>query len=196
MGCLTEKLAANILKDCDNLSVIGIETDVQIIPLSDIDRTATTFDASNRLLVTNLALKAGKTAYKLEGVKQLNGYNWEFVPGDDQTLDKYRHVFSGVIVTPSVENRLSASNLAAGEAYAIVVNKKYKGADSDDAFLLLGYYNGLYVTEMTENSRESDANILFTLSSKDTSLEFEAPRVVKEGDYDTTLTAFNNGFAA
>ncbi|TYP71483.1 hypothetical protein [Aquimarina intermedia] len=194
MGCFTDKLTEDIVNDCDNLSISGIESDVLLVPHSDFNKTATTINATNRMLVDDLVLNAGTTGLKLEGIKQTQGYNWEFVPSEE-TVDKFRHLFDGMIMTPSAANRLSASKLAKGQSYLVVVHKRYKGANKADAFLILGWDAGLYVTVMTENSRESDSAIKFTLSSKDDTLEYDMPRVLLESDYDTTLTAFNNKFA-
>jgi len=194
MGCATDRISADLLADCNNLTISGIEADVVLIPLSLIDKTASVLDPTNNLLCTNLVLKADSVGLKLEGIKQLNGYNQEFVLGDSQTPDKWRHVFSGVIMTPSTANRSEASKMTKGESYVIVVNKKYKGAGSADAFLILGYEAGLYVTEMTENSRENNAAILFTLSSLDEMLENDMAKNLLDTDYDTTLTAFTNMF--
>lgn len=195
-NCFLDSLSDDILNDCDNLSIGGIESDILIIPHPAVDKTASAINADNRILLDELALKAETIAYKLEGVKQLNAYNYEFVPGDENTLDKWRHTLTGVILTPSAANRLQASKLGKGESYMVVVNKKYKGADSEDAFLVLGWDAGLYLTEMTENSKENDAAINFTLSSKDQFLEKDMPRLLLETDYDTTLLAFNNKFAS
>lgn len=196
MGCLTDKLAADIAVDCDNLTVGGIESDILLFVHSDVDKTATTFDATNPLLCTDLVLKAGATGYLLEGVKQTNGYNTEFVPGDDQTPDKSRHTVRGRILTPSVENRLQANKLGKGVSYMAVVNRKYKGEDSEDAFLLLGWDTGMYLSVKTESSTENDGAILLEMASKDSLLENDDPKVVLDTDYDTTLLAFNNKFAA
>jgi len=193
-NCFLETLAADILNDCDNITKSGIETDVILIPRKLIDFTASTISGTNRMLITDLTLASG-TGFLLEGVKQLNGYNWEFVPSEE-TVDRYRHVFTGVIMTPSAANRLAFSQLAKGEQYVVVVNKKYKGADQEDAFLVLGWDTGLYVTAATENDKEVDSAIQFTLSNKDAELEDEAPRILLETDYATTLTAFTNKFAA
>jgi hypothetical protein len=194
MGCLTDKLTANIAIDCLNLSIAGLESDVVVIPRSDFDRAASTVNATNDILLDLLACKAGSTGFILEGVKQLHSTNSEFVPSDE-TLDKFRHTFRGVILTPSAANRLQASKLAKGESYVVVVNKKWKGANDADAFQVLGYDAGLYITEMTEGSKDNDAAILFTLGSKDSSLENEMPRNLLITNYATTLTAFNNKFA-
>ncbi len=193
-NCFLESLSSDIVNDCDNITKSGIETDVVLIPRKDIDFSASTVDQTNRMLITDIVLKAQTTGYLLEGVKQLNGYSWEFVPSEE-TIDRYRHTFNGVIMTPSAKNRLEMSKLARGEQYVAVVNKKYKGADRKDAFLVLGWDTGMYVTAQTENSKESDAAIQFTLSNKDNELEDEAPRIVLDTDYSTTLTAFNNKFA-
>lgn len=195
MGCLTDKLSADIIVDCDNLSFSGLESDVILIPRTDFDRTASTINATNNILLDNLTAKSGLTGFLLEGVKSLNSTNSEFVPSDE-TVDKFRHTFRGIIVTPSAANRQQASKLAKGQSYVVVVNKKWKGASDADAFQVLGYDAGLYLTEMTEGSNDNDANILFTLASKDASLETEMPRNLLMTDYETTLTAFNNKFAA
>ena len=194
MGCLTDRLAADLTNDCDNLTISGLETDVVLIPHSVVNKTLSVLDGTNRMLLTNLESNSGGTGYVLEGVKQLHGYNWEFVPSEE-TTDKYRHTFEGVIMTPSAANRLQASKLAKGESYLVVVHKRYKGAASADAFLVLGWDAGLYITAMTENSKEADSAIKFTLSSKDDSLEHDAPRILLETDYATTLAAFVAKFA-
>lgn len=193
MSCFTEELSEDILIDCLNLSKAGIETDVVIIPKKYIDYAGSTINATNRVLLDELVLLAGNKGVKLEGVKQINGYNWEFVPSEE-TIDRYRHTFTGVVMTPSAANRLAASKLAKGEQYVIVVNKKYKGANQADAFLVLGWDTGMYLTAMTENSKEVDSAIQFTVSNKDGELEDEMPRILLDTDHTTTLTAFNNLF--
>lgn len=194
MGCLTDRLAADISNNCDYLTIAGLESDVVLIPHSLVNKALSTINGTNRMLLDNLEATTGNTGYLLEGVKQLHGYNWEFVPSEE-TTDKFRHVFEGVIMTPNAANRLSASKLAKGESYLVVVHKRYKGENSADAFLVLGWDSGLYVTAMTENSKEQDAAIKFTLSSKDDSLEHDMPRLLLETDYATTLLAFNGKFA-
>ena len=118
----------------------------------------------------------------------------EFVPGDD-VLDKWRHTYDGVIASPTTENRLEASKLAKGEAYLVVIRKRFKGANGEDEFIVLGWDTGVYITVMTENSREADGMFKFTLSSKDKYLEYDMARNLLETDNATTLLAFNNKFA-
>ena len=64
-------LGADIQKDCLNRSQIGIEVNALIINFDDIDRSASVVDATNPLLITNIALVATKTGFFVEGIKQV-----------------------------------------------------------------------------------------------------------------------------
>ena len=75
----TGNLTADITFDCINAPIGGIEQNVVLINKDDIDITATTIDAANRLQVTGIQLKPGKKGYKLTGIKQANGKAWELV---------------------------------------------------------------------------------------------------------------------
>ena len=189
-----EKLAADIIKDCDNKPVGGLEVSAVLINLDDIDKVATTFDATNDLIITNLATKSATTGYLLEGIKQTNGASWEFVEKED-TFDGYKHLFAGVILTPSAANKKLMAQLASGGRYVVVVEKKFKGALSVDAFEVLGYNAGLKVKTAIWNSKESDGVIKFELASDDGYEEPEMTRNLLETDYDTTATAFTGKFA-
>ena len=194
MGCFTDKISADIAIDCDNIAIGGVEDDIVIIPHEDVDKTVSIINASNRLILDDFAAVSGKTGFLIQGVKNAQGFLAEFVPSEE-TLDKWRHSYDGVIATPSAANRLQASNLTKGVPYMIVVRRRYKGAAKADEFAVLGWDAGLYVTAMTENTRESDGMIVFTLASKDSSLEYETYRTLLDTDNATTLTAFNNKFA-
>jgi len=194
MGCFTDKLSADILVNCDYLGIAGVEDDIVLIPHSDLDKAASTLNATNRMLFDDFACKSGKTGFLLEGIKQVQGFLSEFVLGTD-TLDKWRHVYDGVIASPTKENRLLASQLAKSEPYIAVIRKRYKGENGEDEFIVLGWDAGIYITLMTENSREQDGMIKFTLSSKDESLEYDMVRNLLDTNNETTLLAFNNKFA-
>ena len=194
MNCLTDKITADIAINCDHLAIAGIESDILLVAHEDIDWTATTYDATNSMIISDLVLKAGKTGFVLQGVKQTNGFNSEFVPGDDQTLDKHRHGIRGRILSPTAVNIEQANKLTKGTPYVAVVNRKYKGVDSKDAFIFLGKDQGMYVSVMTINSNENDSAILIEMASKDGMLENDLPRIVLDTDYDTTVTAFANKF--
>tara|TARA_B110001452_G_scaffold266516_1_gene273603 strand:+ start:1000 stop:1590 length:591 start_codon:yes stop_codon:yes gene_type:complete len=194
MGCFTDRLAGDIIVNCDHLGIGGVEDDVVLIPHNDLDKTASPMNSSNRMLFDDFACKSTKTGFLLSGIKQVQGFLSEFVPGSD-SLDKWRHVFDGVIASPTTANRLQVSKLAKGEPYVVVLRRRFKGNDGADEFLVLGWDAGVYITVMTENSREQDGMIKFTLSSKDESLEYDMVRNLLDTNNATTLTSFNNKFA-
>lgn len=186
-------LTADILFDCANAPIGGIEQNVILIKKEDIDTAATTTDASSRVLVTNLQLKPGKTGFLLTGVKQSNGKAWELVKKENAP-DKFKHTFSGVIFNPSAVNKQQADSLSKGAKYVVVIEQVWKGTDSADAFEILGLSSGLELMTMTNNSRENDNMILFELASADGYEETTMPRTLLDGDYTATKTAFNNKF--
>jgi len=189
-----DKLSADIQKDCDNKPKAGIEVDVVIINFDDIDKVASTLDATNDLVITNLATKTGTQGYKLEGIKQVNGVSWELVK-KEESFDAYKHLFSGVILSPSAENKLALASILSGGRYVVVVEKKWKGTDNLDAFEVLGWDSGLVASTAVWNSKEADGTIKFELSSEDGYEENEMSRNNLETDYATTKTAFDAGYA-
>jgi len=189
----TGSLTADILFDCANAPVGGIEQNVLLINKDDIDMTSTTVDATNRILVTNLQLKAGKTGYLLSGVKQSNGKAWELVKKENAP-DKFKHTFSGVIFNPSAENKLQADSLSKGAKYVAVVEQVWKGTGNKEAFEVLGFSSGLELTTMSNSSKENDNMIMFELASADGFEEVTMPKTLLDGTYTATKTAFANKF--
>lgn len=193
MADCTGKITADILKDCDYLPVGGLELDVVLINEDDINRDAVTFDNANRLKMTNLQLKSGKTGYKISGVKQSNGKRYELVKKENAP-DKFKQFFSGVVFAPSAANKLQLANLTVGARYIVVVEQKWKGASNAEAFEVLGYNSGLELATLTNNSRESDNAILFELASPDGYEEPNPPYTLLETSYAATKTLFTNKF--
>lgn len=189
----TGNLTADILFNCSNAPVGGIEQNVILINKDDIDVVNTTTDATNRVLVTNLQLKPSKTGYLLSGVKQSNGKAWELVKKENAP-DKFKHTFSGVIFNPSAANKQQADSLSKGAKYVVVIEQVWKGTNSEDAFEILGLTSGLELMTMTNNSKENDNMIMFELSSSDGYEETTMPRTLLDVSYAATKTAFTNKF--
>lgn len=185
-------LTADIIKDCENKASGGLETNVVIIRRSDIDYTASTYDKATGT-ITNLATKSGATGYSLEGMNQVFGASSELVP-KETSFDKHKHLFKGVILTPSAENKLSANNMT-DDLHVVIVEKLYKGISQADAFEVLGWQRGLKISAMVWNSQENDGTISFEASSIDGYEEDTLPINLIETDYATTKTAFDGKFA-
>jgi hypothetical protein len=197
----TGHLTADITFNCANAPVGGIEQNVVLINKDDVDLTATTVSADNRLQVTQIQLKPGKTGYKLTGVKQSNGKAWELVKKENAP-DKFKHTFSGVVFNPSLANKIQADNLSKGGKYLAVIEQVWKGSGNADAFEVLGYNSGLELVTMTNSSKENDNMIMFELASADGFEETTMPKTYYFADaangtpsgYAERKTLFDNCF--
>ena len=189
----TGKLTDDILFDCAQAPVGGIEQNVILINWDDV--LSITPDANNRVLITDITLKPSKTGYLFTGVKQSSGKAWELVKKENAP-DKFKHTFSAAIFNPSAANKQQADSLSKGSKYLAVIEQVWKGADNEDAFEVLGADSGLELMTMTNNSKENDNMILLSLASADGFEERTMPKTFLDGTYAATKTAFTNKFAA
>ena len=190
-GLLTD----NILNHCENAMVAGLEVDVLFFNTTDINRVATTFHATKKTLMTNFALKAGKTGLLIEGIKQVNALKSELVK-KEMSQDKWKNTFAGVILQISTDNKERLLEMSQGANLAVVVQLKWKGANSADAFQLAGFDCGLELQTATWASNENDGTWGFELASVEGYEETRPLITILDTDYATTLTAFNNKFAS
>lgn len=192
MADCTNLITAGFTIDCDALPIGGLESDLVIINRADVDVDSVTFDASNRIKMTNLQLKSGKTGYGVAGVKQSNGKLYSLVVKEN-TYDKFTHGIRFTIFNPSAALKLQLQNMVGG-SFVAVVNQKWKGVDNVDAFEVLGYDAGLKLSVVTNDSNANDNSILVELASESNFEERNVPYTLLETDYATTLTAFGNKF--
>ena len=186
-------LTTDILFDCDNAPKGGIEVNVLLFNKEQIDISAVTFDAANKLKMTNFQLLSGNTGVLLKGVKQVQGLSNELVK-KETSIDAFKHLFSGVVLTPSVANRLQLQSLSEGASIVAMVELKWKGSGNTEAFIIGGYDAGLELNVLKWSTTENDGTIAFELSSVD---GFEEPKQVMtllETDYTTTKAAFDAKF--
>lgn len=186
-------LTSDILFDCDNAMVGGIEVNVLLFNHKDIDKSAVTFSATNKMVMTNFQLKASKTGFLFQGVKQVNSASFELVKKEFGP-DKFKHIFAGTILNFSAENKERLMEMSEGSKYAVMLELKWKGALAVDAFQLFGYESGLELNVATFGTNVNDAVITIELSSADGYEEAKPAFTVLETDYETTLTAYGNKF--
>lgn len=190
MSCIGE-LNKDLLFDCANPPSQGIETNVVLINSKDIDRTLSTTDADGNI---NIVLKAEKTGFFIEGIKQINSFNYEVEVNDD-SLNKVIHRFIGRIYDLSPANKDQINAFIDGANVVAVVENKAKGADNKNAFEVLGYDNGLELSEGGKNSAENDGAFTLNLASNPLALEARVPKTFLDTDFDTSKTAFENKFS-
>lgn len=187
-------IAGDILNDCLNSSIAGLEANVTLFNIEDIKKSSTTFDALNPLKVTNFELNTGKTGYLLESVKQVHLLKYERVK-KELGNDKFKHTFSFRILNPTVENRNKLFEMNGGY-FAVMVEAKWKGANNAEPFLLGGYDSGMQIQVETYASNENDGTIAVELSSVDGYEEPKPLMTFLDTDYQTSKTLFNNKFSA
>ena len=183
-------LAADIERDCDNTPIAGLEVNVLFFNMADINKALTTFDVTTDLLMTNFDLLTGsKSGYLIEGIRANNfKATYELVKTD--YANSYKHLISGVILNPSVENRKALESMASGGKFVAIVEKVWKGVNSEDAFEVYGYSSGLKGATVVFNSAENNGVITFEMASEDGYEEPRMPYNVLETDYATTAAAF------
>ena len=184
------KLTEDLSYDCDNIPASGIEVDVVLINIQDIDRSSTTLAAG---VVTNLQLLSGTVGVAIQGIKRVFNYTNTIVVREDGA-NMHQHAINLRITNMSAENRVEIEKLINTKGIVAVVEKKWKGTDNGDAFIVLGLDRGLRFSEGVENSEEADGAFTFTLQSLEAELEPKGPAVLLETDYATTRTAFAGKF--
>ena len=187
-------LTGDILNDCSNPAIAGLEANVILVNTGDIKKSATTFSATNSLKVTNFELNAGKIGSLLESVKQIHALKFEYVK-KELSNDRYKHTFAFIILNPTAENRKILHEMNGGY-FTVIVEAKYKGADSEEAFLIGGYDAGMQLQVMTYASNENDGTISVEMSSVDS---YEEPKPILtflDTDYETTKALFDAKFTA
>ena len=190
----TGKITANIVLDCENTPVAGLETNIVIINKDDIDYANCTFDPVITTRQTALKLFAGKVGFSISGVKQSNQKSSELAPVENMP-NKWKHEYVGQIFNNSAENKMQLANLGLGGKYVVVIEQLWKGVANKDAFEVLGYKSGLILTESKNSSIAGDNTWSLKLSSE---AKYEEPKppytLLQANSYAATKTAFTNLF--
>ncbi|WP_462250433.1 hypothetical protein [Ekhidna sp.] len=197
MSC-TEKIAADILRDCDNNPPVkGLEQNLLIINWEDLAKSGISLDASNpKELIDGLTLNSGTSGFLFEGIqsKQNIKHANEFVTNEN-TQNGLRHILPELIwADNSKAGRAELNKMKNGRFY-IISERLWKGADSADAFLFYGYLIGLEMVIVSDESNENDGLPVVTFQTPEGFYEPNVPHLLLDTDYATTKTAFGNKFA-
>lgn len=188
------KIGKDVVYDCNNRSVQGIEQRLVLINESDLIASGITFDVLlPNSLITGITLVTGKIGYEIEGIKQIMNYSNSLV-ADDNSEDGVKHSITGIkIYDPSEDIRNEINKYIAGAKVYAVLERKWKGVDNEHAFLFFGLKFGLMLSEMKDDS--ADGVISISLSTYGKFKEPYLPHIYRDTDYPTSLTTFNNKFS-
>lgn len=158
MSC--NKIASDIAHQCVDKLKLGLKDKATFINLDDIDKTACTFDANNKLICTSIVLKTASPAlraFTVEGYNYSNEHDTALAKG--KFIDSWDHNFRFRIFdnTPEVKAWI---NDAAGSRFAIIIENNYSNINASPAgttvFEVLGFENGLEIAEAVRNSTDED----------------------------------------
>ena len=189
---LFKKLTANIVYDCSptGRAKAGLESKAVLINKSDLDLTALTQSGAT---ITNLSLKAGKTGFSIDWIKQLGNTTSAFAV-NDSSVDSFTHLFACRVFGQGANDAERIKELSEGE-FVVVVESKWKGANNLGAFKVYGVESGLKMSEGNSTSLENDGSFVFTLSSLEGFGESYPWQVLLETSYVTTKAKFDDLFS-
>ena len=108
-------ITQDILKNCDNPPVAGIEQRLVLINTADLLANGITFDPTlPRALITQLALVVGKIGYEVQNIKQIMNYTNSLEASEDSE-NGVIHQLNGIrAYDPSEQARNEINNFVSG----------------------------------------------------------------------------------
>lgn len=194
-GVCDNVIKRDIVANCDDPIVPGLEQEGVIINRKDVDFSTVAFNATRKNVIETLALKEGKKAYKVValGSTPFTGTNTALATGT------YRNTFTNIVNMVILANDPDVCNdiidgLANGE-YVVILENKAKNLlkeenPGDSAFQIYGYYQGLKAAELSNDKYSEDTDGGWSVSLQETKVPKSALFYYKT-DYDTTKTAID-----
>lgn len=180
-------IAANILNECDANLITGVNDTIILLPFDDVDKTLSTFDVSNKSLITNLVMKAGKKGYVVEGKNFSNDVDTAMVKGKYQSEFEHNimfRIFKIDAVTKSWIHTLANNRIM------VVVNNNVISGKEANRYEIFGWDQGLELNELTRNQSDSETKGAYVLKMgcDETNKESRLPATVFKTDVATTAT--------
>jgi len=192
MEC-SNKITTEVLYSCLDAPIMGVENaSIVLINKEDIDESASTSDGAK---CTAIVLKSGATGYKFEVAKSdLISASSAFAPSSED-IQGHTHTVSLRIMNPNAEAAERFNELQNGR-FVAVVETRYKGTDQLDAFKVYGRHAGLEMSEGTVNTNENSGSLVFSLATKEGTVEPYPYNIFIETDYATSKATYDSVFAS
>jgi hypothetical protein len=189
----SDEVTQDILYDCADKPKRGLDNGKGVlINWDDIDRSASIQAGA---LIPDLVLKAGKTGFSVEWFKDLASMNSAFAPNAED-VDGFLHNWLCRLPNSSTDNAERAKELA-NSRYILVAETRYKGVDQKSAFKVMGWDNGLKLSEMTWNTLENSGSVPYTAATEEGDVESYPYNTFLEGDdYAVSKATFDSLFAS
>lgn len=188
MAC-NKKITKDVLFNCADAPIKGLSgSKAVILNWDDVDKAGSTVNGA-----TISDLVATSTGFKIEWYKELASVASSYV-ANSEDVDGFSHSFLARLSTTTADNAETANELKNGR-FVVIVETEYKGTDSSEAFKVYGWDSGLELSEMTQGSNENSASILFTLSTREGTVERYPYNVFNETSYSVSKASFDALFS-
>lgn len=178
------EISSNIAFDCDNPLQSGTRDRAWIINFEDIDTV--TYNATNKNIVEDITLKAGKVAFYIDGK------NNSIMPTTTMIQQRYANVFDHVVnmkgfdISPATKDNL---NKAKDGRFVVVTENTFRGASGNAAFEIFGLKTGLEMTVLTRDPNNADTQGAFDFTfATNLNKEPELPNTFFITSYSATKT--------
>lgn len=167
MSC--NKIASSIAHQCLDKLKSGIKDRLYLFNIDDIDKTASTFDPTNKFILTSIVLKTASPAlsgYTVDGFNFSNEHDTALAKG--KYIDNWDHNLTFRIFNNTPEDKKWIVE-ATGSRFVVVIENNYSNKNATPAgttvYEVLGWENGLEISEATRSTTDEDTKGGWTLKA-------------------------------
>lgn len=189
-------LAKDIAASCVDPVVPGFEQEGIIMNRDEIDFGAITFDKDRSNVISQLAMLAGKRAYKVRvlGNTPFTGTGTSFVAGTYQNT--FTNTVQFVVLDNGPEVCESIIDALANGRFVMILENTFKGLNKetnkgDAAFQIYGYTQGLAASAIENDKYSEDTNGGWLVTMTETKASKSGMFLYKT-DYATTKAMFDS----
>lgn len=189
-------LAKDIAASCSDPVVPGFEQEGVIMNRDEIDFGAITFDSARSNVISQIAMLAGKRAYKVRvlGNTPFTGTTTSFVSGTYQNT--FTNTVQFVVLDNGPDVCESVIDALANGRFVMILENTFKGLNKetnkgDAAFQIYGYTQGLAASAIENNKYSEDTNGGWLVTMQETKAS-KSGMFLYKSDYATTKKMFES----
>ena len=187
-------LARDIAASCSDPVVPGFEQEGIIMNRDEIDFGAITFDTTRSNVISQIAMLAGKRAYKVRvlGNTPFKGTTTSFVSGTYQNT--FTNTVQFIVLDNGPDVCESVIDALANGRFVMILENTFKGLNKesnkgDAAFQIYGYTQGLAASAIENDKYSEDTNGGWLVTLQETKASKSGMFLFKT-DYATTKEMF------
>lgn len=193
-------LSQDIAASCTDPVTTGLEQDGIIMNRAEIDFDAVTFDAERGNVISQLAMLAGKRAYKVRvlGNTPFTGTSTSFVAGNYQNT--FTNTVQFVVLDNGPDVCESVIDALANGKFVMILENSFKALNKDKnkgdaAFQVYGYQQGLVASAIENDKYSEDSNGGWMVTMQETKVG-NSGMFLYAGSYKATKAIFDSLTAA